>query len=226
MSKSAKETVKQPVLHLVTTRGTLVQPDAETGRPVHNQTAGNPQGVEAAKSLSDLSHAVFVPLSGGKNELLFLDTWYDPEGRKMFFSDKQVEQGGKAIFAKYERTVWQPATEILNYFVIPPFGQNERFLGMVRGVVRSRSEAKELFNLERAKGLNAARRAGSFYHQMYFRETEDGSTSLEVLGVDFWSNAQGMLGYYEKFEGDMKDVFAAPPEPSVWKHPANQWVEW
>jgi hypothetical protein len=215
-----------PQFHLVTTRGALVAPNPDACRPVHNQTAGNPQGVEGAKSLSDLSHQVFVPLMGGKNELLFMDTWYDPKGRKMFFSDPQVEQGGKAIFASYERTIWLPAQDILHYFVAAPYGQNERFLGLVRGTVKSRAEAVEVFNRSRAAGLNAARRAGSVWHQIYFRDSGEGSPTLELLGVDLWTNGDQMMGYYEKFDNDMGGAFNTAPEPSVWKRPAGDWVEW
>ena len=49
-------------LYLLTIRGTLSPDTLEAARKVHNQTAGNPDGVAAAKSLGDVSHMVYVPM--------------------------------------------------------------------------------------------------------------------------------------------------------------------
>ncbi len=35
-----------------------------------------------------------------------------------------------------------------------------------------------------------------------------------------------MMEYYEKFDTELKTAFASAPEPSVWKRPAGEWVEW
>jgi hypothetical protein len=217
---------KMPSLHLVTTRGKMAFPNAEACRPVHNQTAGHPQSAEFARSMSDLSHNVFVPLMGDQNELLFLDIWYDPTSRKAFFANPQVEQGGKAIFSRYERNVWNPAEDFLNYFVPSPHGKNDRFLGLIRGVVKSREEARAVFNEARALGLNAARRAGSLFHQIYFREADSDSGTLDLIGVDYWNNAEEMMKYYERYDTELGKAFSSPLEPSVWKRPAGEWVEW
>ncbi len=45
-------------LYLLTIRGTLSPATLEEARKVHNMTAGNPDGVTAAKSLGDVSHMV------------------------------------------------------------------------------------------------------------------------------------------------------------------------
>jgi hypothetical protein len=220
--------MEDTVMRLVTTRGPMTTPTHEAGRPLHNQTAGNPQGVEAARSLSDLSHNVFVPLMDPKsNELLFCDIWYDPTGLKNFFSNPQVEEGGKALFTKYERTIWRPATDILSYSLLAPYGRKELFLGLIRGTVKSREAAKKVFNDSRLAGLQAARRMGSVSHAVYFREpVAGGDTTLEVMGVDLWSDMDGMATYYKQYDTGLDAAFAGQPEPTVWKRPAGDWVEW
>ena len=47
---------------LLTVRGEMAAPNREKGREAHNMTAGSDQGVAAARSFGDLSHAVFVPV--------------------------------------------------------------------------------------------------------------------------------------------------------------------
>jgi hypothetical protein len=139
----------------------------------------------------------------------------------------QVEEGGKAIFSSYERTIWAPAPDILNYSLLAPYGSKEWFLGLVRGTVRSRDAAAKAFNEARQKGLNAARRMGSMSHMIYFREpVAGGPTTLEVLGVDLWSDLDGMATYYKQYDSEIGAAFVSPPEPSVWKRPAGEWIEW
>jgi hypothetical protein len=213
-------------LILVTTRGKLSAGSASAGRPIHNQTAGAPPSVEAARSLSDLSHQVFVPLEDGTADLMFVDFWSDLAGLRTFFSNPQVEEGGKAVFSSYERTIWTPADDFVHYHVPAPYGRNERYVGLVRGTVRSREEARRVSNEVRTKGLASARRHGSISHQIFFRQS-DGGPSLEMLGVDFWYDAEGMLKYYrDPNEMALMKVFDGPPQPSVWRRPAGEWVEW
>jgi hypothetical protein len=216
------------ILRLVTTRGPMTTPTHEAGRPIHNQTAGAPQSVEAARSLSDLTHNVYVPLMDPKsNELLFCDIWYDPTGLTNFFSNPQVEEGGKAIFAKHERTIWRPATDIVSYCLLAPYGTKDFFLGLIRGTVKSRDAAKKLLNESRQAGLQAARRMGSMSHAVYFREpVAGGDTTLEVLGVDMWSDMDGMMAYYKQYDTGLDAAFAGKPEATLWKRPAGEWVEW
>ena len=55
-----------------------------------------------ARSFGDLSHAVYVPAdhtSGAPKEMLFIDYWNSPQGLMQFFSNEQVQQGGKLVFA-------------------------------------------------------------------------------------------------------------------------------
>jgi hypothetical protein len=55
---------------LLTVRGKARAATTEEARTLHNSTAGNPAGVEAARSLGDLSHQVFTGYG---------DLWMDAE---------------------------------------------------------------------------------------------------------------------------------------------------
>ncbi len=46
-------------ISLLTICGTFAPPSLEAARRVHNQTAGAPEGVVAARVLGDLSHMVY-----------------------------------------------------------------------------------------------------------------------------------------------------------------------
>src|SRR6185295_16854499 len=90
-----------PMQFLFTVRGPLVAKDLEGGRVAHNMAAGSDQGVAAARSFSDLSHAVYVPVKpngAGAGELLIIDYWSNPAGIGTFFSDPQVQQGGTMVY--------------------------------------------------------------------------------------------------------------------------------
>ena len=96
----------QLTLYLLTIRGTLSPVTLEEARKIHNQTAGDPAGVAAAKSLGDVSHMVYVPMphaghtkTKGAGEFLIMDLWYSMEGLNTFFADKQVQQGGAMLAA-------------------------------------------------------------------------------------------------------------------------------
>ena len=119
-------------------RGTLKTAVLEEARTIHNQTAGNPAGVAAARALGDLSHNVFVPLGDAHDvasELLILDLWNNVEGLGKFFSDPQVQAGGDMIFAKRDPVVWQAAGA--RGFVLPtPAGRAQRFVGCFAGPSR------------------------------------------------------------------------------------------
>ncbi len=92
-------------IYLLTIRGTLAPPSLEAARPVHNQTAGAPEGVAAAKSLGDLSHMVYVPVNKELAELFIMDLWTSPSGLNQFFSDPQVQQGAAMIFTQRDPVV-------------------------------------------------------------------------------------------------------------------------
>src|SRR5690242_15084948 len=97
----------KPVQFLLTVEGTPQAADREQTRKTHNLAAGSDQGVAAARSFGDLSHAVYVPAgpSASDNKLLFIDYWNSVDGLMTFFSDKQVQAGGEMVFKTREPIV-------------------------------------------------------------------------------------------------------------------------
>ena len=77
--------------NLLTVLGKVKPTSVEATRELHNQTAGHPEGVAAAKSMGDMSHMTYMPLDAATNfkgDLLFLDIWNNLEGMQQFFGDK------------------------------------------------------------------------------------------------------------------------------------------
>src|SRR5438874_1140974 len=75
-------------LYLLTVQGTIIG-SREQARATHNQTAGNPESIAAARALSDLSHMVYVPVNGHEDQLFFMDQWTDLAGLGQFFANPQ-----------------------------------------------------------------------------------------------------------------------------------------
>src|SRR5215211_4710910 len=181
----------QLTLYLLTIRGTLAPDTLEAACNVHNMTAGDPQGVAAAKSLGDVSHMVYVPMphdehaqSKGAGEFLIMDLWYSIEGLNTFFADKQVQEGGSMIFSERDPVVWAPAEDFTSFHIPAPFGQNDRIIAVVRGTVNSREEAKELHNAAMSTTISKTRQLGMLSHEAYFRlVAPDSPEGLEYFGV-------------------------------------------
>jgi hypothetical protein len=213
-------------------RGTLSPPTLEDARQVHNQTAGNDQGVAAARALGDLSHNVFSsidPPKSGAGELLIMDLWNSFSGFEKFFSDPQVQQGGGMIFTQRDPTVWTRAAEIRSFSIPSPRGKGDRHVGLIRGQVHSRESARKIFDALTKETINSARKLGQVSHDVYFRMTPPGQPpSLELLGVDLWQDAEGMATFYRDpiHLAPLRDLFSAPPVASTWRQPPGQWVEW
>jgi hypothetical protein len=219
-------------IYLLAIQGMLKSKTQEEARNVHNLTAGNPQGVAAARSLGDLSHNVYVSMSdtsGAAGELLILDLWNNLEGFGKFFSDKQVQEGGAMIFASVEtRELWLPAHDFHTFVLPTPPSKTDRFLGLVRGTVRSRDAAKLAF-AEFAQTINRARMEGQVSHEVFFRMSEPGQPpSLDLLGVDVWMDAAGMGRFYSdpQHMAPLGSIFTAAPKMSTWRRPTGSWVEW
>src|SRR5689334_24741501 len=95
---------------LLTVRGKAKAATTEEARTLHNATAGNPAGVEAARSLGDLSHQVFTPCGDAQaGELLFIDFWNSLSGMAQFFSDPQVQAGASQLFSRRDTPLWAAA---------------------------------------------------------------------------------------------------------------------
>jgi hypothetical protein len=219
-------------IFLFSFRGVVKPKTLEEARNTHNMTAGNPDGVAAARALGDLSHNVFLTLGdtkGTAGELLILDLWNNLEGFNQFFAGKQVQEGATMIFASAgERGLWSPAQDFRSYILPTPANKKALCVGMIRGTVRSREGAHAAFD-KMAKTINAARMEGQVSHEIFSRLTSPGQpVPLDLLGVDFWMDAEGMNRFYSNQEhmAPLRDIFVEPAATSTWKRPTDQWVEW
>jgi hypothetical protein len=223
---------KDTTQYLLTIRGKLKPATVEASRSVHNATAGNSDGVAAARSLGDLSHMVYVPAGqngGAASELLILDVWNNIDGLNQFFSDHNVQEGGNMIFTEREPVVWMPAHGAFTYHLAAPKGKNDRFVGVIRGPVHSHEQALAVHNEFASMGVNQARMAGNVSHDVYFRLAQPGSPeSLELLAVDVWMDGAGMAATYTNpaYGSIFTKLFSGPFVASTWQEPAGEWVEW
>jgi hypothetical protein len=223
-------------IFLLTIRGTLAPATLEEARKVHNMTAGNPEGVAAAKSLGDVSHMVYIPVdhdghdkSKGAGEFLIMDQWTSIEGLNTFFADKHVQEGGAMIFTERDPVVWTAAQGFTSYHIPAPSGMNDRFITTARATVQSLEEACVLHNKAVAKTISKARKAGNLSHESYFRLAAPGSPeALEWLGVDVWMRPDEMMSLYEdpEFLEGFNHMFTEEANVGVWTHPEGDWIEW
>jgi hypothetical protein len=216
-------------IYLLTIRGTLAPTSLEAARQVHNQTAGSPDGVAAARSLGDLSHMVYIPAGEGFGELFIMDLWTSPSGLNQFFSDPQVQQGAGMMFTQRDPVLWAPAEGFFSYHIPTPTGHNDRYIGVIRGTVASREQSSTTMNTIVSQGLHKARKLGNLSHETYFQLTPPGAPeSLELLGVDVWSNFEGMNEYYSdpEFNHAFDGFFTLEPTTLLLQHPAGEWIEW
>ena len=220
--------------YLLSIRGALAPETQEAARSVHNDTAGAPANVAAARALGDLSHMVYVPMvpqgpNANGHEFLILDQWNSLEGINQFFADPHVQQGGGKIFRQRDPVVWAPAQGFYGYHFPAPYGRTERIVGLVRGQVASQAAARAIHNASVAKTVNTARRRGNLSHEAFFRLTPAGSAeATEFFAVDVWMDAAGMGEQYQDpaFMAGFQQLFVAQPAADVWAHPAGDWVEW
>ncbi len=218
--------------YLLTIEGTLAPKTVADAQALHNQTAGAPESVAAAKALGDLSHMIYLPTqpaASGAGELLFMDQWNSIDGLNKFFANPQVQAQAGQIFSQRDASVWTPAEGFYSYHLAVPYGRNDRLVAMVRGTVGSRADAMALHNMIVGSQVNAARMAGDLSHDVYFKLTAPGEPeSLEFLAVDVWTDAAGMGKYYGNpdFQAGVQKLFTAPPTISIWTQTAGDWVEW
>jgi hypothetical protein len=216
----------------LTVRGTLAPKSLEAARILHNDTAGSPQGIAAARSLGDLSHKVFAPClrSGGKDgELLFLDVWCDPQGIGQFFSNANTQEQAAKMFTAKDATIWMRATGSYSYHLPSPRGKDTRFVGMVRGPIASPEKAIEIFAGIDAKAVRDARKRGLLSHDIFIKVPMPGDTSgPELLGLDVWVDHDGMTEHYadQTHMAALGKAFSGPPSPSVWEQAPGAWSEW
>ncbi len=218
---------------MLTVRGTRTPRSVEEARALHNTTAGSPQGIEGARSLSDISHCVFLPAAGaGKltgakpEEMLFIDYWTDPAGLQRFFSNPQVVEQGAKLFSDKDAAVWMPARGAFAFRVPPTSGKRPAFVGLLRAPVKSPEAAIEAFAAVQGKGLQANRRRGQLSHELYVKLGAP-DEPVEVIGVDTWSSLEGLVEAYAdpREMAPLMAAFAGAPAASVWEQ-ATGFNEW
>jgi hypothetical protein len=235
-SASAQEATPAAVtsleIYLLTIEGTLAPASVEEARTVHNSTAGEPTSIAAAKSLGDVSHMVYLPItpaSTGAGNVLFMDIWTSMAGLNQFFSNPQVQAQAAELFTKRDPVVWESAAGYDRYSIPAPQGMNDRVIVLIRGTVTSQAEAMAPHNAAVAGGIAKARAAGALSHDAYFRlPNPDESETTDFLAVDVWMNAEGPAGYYgdTAFQAATTGLFTAAPTATLWTYPEAEWAEW
>lgn len=219
---------------LLTVRGARIPADLESARILHNDTAGSEPGIAAARGLGDLSHSVFAPClragalsSARPEELLFVDNWVDAQGIGAFFSNPEVQRQGGALFSSKEPVVWMRPAGAFSFHLPAPKVRSERWLGVIRAVVRSPEAAIAAFRQVGTAGLRDARRRGQVSHEIFFRMGPPGAPG-EVIGLDSWSSLDGLVEHYSDRAklAPLGEAFAGPPDATVWEQPAGHWSEW
>jgi hypothetical protein len=214
---------------LLTVRGTTNAPALEASRELHNATAGEPGNAAGARALGDLSHNVFAPLGGDEGELLFLDYWNSTSGLGQFFSHPGVQASAAQLFAERDGVVWAPAPGFGSWSLPVPFAREESGVGLLRVAVSSVETAAAGFRAYAAATINTARSHGLVSHSTWARVPMPGETPVaEVIGVDIWSDADRMNGYYALGIGfeHLGPHFAGAPASSTWRAAPGHWVEW
>src|SRR5262249_6876802 len=159
------------------------------------------------------------------SELLILDVWNSVDGLNQFFSNHDVQEGGAQIFTERDPVVWMPARGAFTYHLMVPKGKNDRFVGVVRGPVRSHDDAMAAHQRSAAGAVNQARAAGNLSHDVYFRLAQPGTPeSLELLAVDVWMDPAGMAATYANpaYAEVFGQIFSAMPVSSTWQEPAGE----
>jgi hypothetical protein len=215
-------------IYLLTVLGTPKGVTPEKAVDLHNMTAGNPGGVAAAKSFGDLSHNVFVPALA-ETRLLFLDTWNSPQGLGQFFADEATQHGAEMMWDNYQPTLWMPAAGFGSYYLPAPTGKSVGAVGLMRAPVSSFDAAGPAFHADSSAKINASRQFGMIGHTLWVPVPmgPGAPTAVEVLGVDYWVDTEGMNAWYEIAGYDqLAPVFTGAPETSAWKAAGSTWVEW
>jgi quinol monooxygenase YgiN len=214
---------------LFTNFGTARAATVEETRQVHNATAGDLAGVALAQSLGDLSHLVYASAGDWTGELVFIDQWVSAQGLEQFFANPQVQAGGAQIFTSFDPVVWRVADGFHVYHISAPLGQNDRTVALLRATVTSFDQARDAMNEMWQKRILAAHRNGLQSHEIFVRLTApETPESMEILGVDTWSNSDGMRTVYDDptFQQALYGLFAGQPRSWALRRPAGEWIEW
>jgi hypothetical protein len=217
---------------LLTVRGTFASKSLDNARVLHNETAGSPPGIAAARALGDLSHNVFVAGKGPRStardgEILFLDRWANAQGIGQFFGNANVQEQAGKLFTKRDAAVWMPAEGAYSYVLPVPKARRERIVAVLRAPITDAKAAIAVFAKVDAQARAIARKRGLISHELFIKIAQPGEP-LELLGMDVWYDAAGMAEHYGDPE-HISEIFAAlsgQPDPSVWFEAPGDWSEW
>ena len=200
----------------------------------HNVAAGSDQGVAAARSFGDLSHAVFVPVKpngAGAGELLIIDYWNSLDGLQYVLLRPAGPAGRRDGLSRPRGGglgAHRPACRASTCRRRPagtsagsasPAGRSPRVEAAEKHPDRDDAQARQH---RPRQGPDVARMV------LPPRAARARSRRSEVIGVDVWFDADGMQEVYSdpaEMEG-LAGLFTAPPETSAWQKPKGAWVEW
>jgi hypothetical protein len=225
-----------PILHL--TRGTAA---VELGKAqeLHDEFVGSgPQpGIEIARSLGDISHAIIVGTEDtAPRELLFVDLWVDANGMEAFFSNPFAQEAGDRLFSSREESEWHRVPSGFDYHVPAPDGLEVAYFAVFRAPVPAVADTVPGLVSVVSAQLPTARRQGQLSHSLDVRERHPSSNSrqaggqpvdhappeAEILALDSWATLDGIREHYRTFT-EVKGVDAG--ELTVWRH-AIGFTEW
>jgi hypothetical protein len=216
--------------YLLTVRGRMTAASVEEARKIHNDTAGAPPSVAAARSLGDLSHNTFIGYGdGNRDELLFIDFWNSLSGLGRFFADPQVQAGAGLLFATRDNPVWAPAADFGSFHLAVPSGRAATGLGVIRSKITSVGAAASAFRAYADATVNTSRRHGIVSHSLFVKAAEPGAPAEpEIIGLDLWLDAAEMADYYELSLGfeHLGPAFAGAPDSTIWRAAPGGWTEW
>ena len=216
--------------YLLTVRGKTAPSVLDDARTTHNATAGAPQSAAGARSLGDLSHNVFAPIGKDNDgQLLFIDFWNSLTGLGTFFSNPQVQAAAAELFSSREGIVWSRLDGFGGFSLPVPTGRSTGAVGLLQVAVTSIEQAASAFTAYASATINTARSYGMVSHSNWLRVPNPGEApTLEVIGVDFWMDADRMNEYYDLSLGfeHFGAAFAGAPDTSVWRSAPGDWVEW
>jgi hypothetical protein len=215
---------------LLTVRGTIATPTLDEARATHNATAGAPQSAAGARSLGDLSHNVFAPISRElSGQLLFIDFWNSLSGLGNFFANPHVQDAASQLFTTRDGTVWSRLEGYGAFHLPVPSGRSIGAVGLIQVTVTSLEAAAPAFTAYAAATINTARSYGIVSHSTWARVPNPGEPATsDIIGLDMWTDADRMNEYYDRSLGfeHFGPVFAGAPDTSVWRSAPGEWVEW
>jgi len=146
-----------------------------------------------------------------------------------FFSNEQVIQLGGKLFSTRDASLWMPARGSSTYHLPAPKANAERYVGIVRGPVKSPEHALAVFAAVDTKAQRVARRRGLVSHELFIKLNAPGEPAQpELLGLDVWSDFAGMTEHYADHShmAGLSEAFASQPQASVWEQASGHWSEW